>query len=102
MKRRYKVLLLTAGTLAVAVIGLRLVLSHDSPCGSAPPLAAGETPMKGWVHRCYGGPDIVVRARGSRFVLMQKMSKALAAICLVAFWGDERALALIDLPRGTA
>lgn len=59
MKRRYKVLLWTAGTLAVAVIGLRLVLSHDSPCAAAPPLAAGETPMKGWVHRCYGGPDIV-------------------------------------------
>jgi NADPH:quinone reductase-like Zn-dependent oxidoreductase len=59
MKRRYKVLLWTAGTLGVAVIGLRLVLSHDSPCGTAPPLAAGETPMKGWVHRCYGGPDIV-------------------------------------------
>ena len=58
-----------------------------------------------WARRIsflYGGPDIVVRARGSRFVLMQKMSKALAAICLVAFWGDERALALIDLPRGTA
>ena len=33
MKRRYKVLLWTAGTLGVAVIGLRLVLSHDSPCG---------------------------------------------------------------------
>jgi NADPH:quinone reductase-like Zn-dependent oxidoreductase len=57
MKRRYKILLWTAGTLAVAVIALRLVLSHDSPCGSAPPLAAGETPMKGWVRRCYGGPE---------------------------------------------
>ena len=45
--------------LAVAVIGLRLVLSHDSPCEPSPPLASGETPMKGWVHRCYGGPDIV-------------------------------------------
>jgi len=59
MKRRCKVLLWTAGTLGIAVIGLRLVLSHDSPCLPAPPLAAGETPMAGWVHRCYGGPDIV-------------------------------------------
>jgi NADPH:quinone reductase-like Zn-dependent oxidoreductase len=59
MKRRYKFLLWTAGTLAVAVLGLRIVLSHDSPCNAAPPLTAGETPMKGWVHRCYGGPDIV-------------------------------------------
>jgi NADPH:quinone reductase-like Zn-dependent oxidoreductase len=57
MKRRYKILLWTAGTLGVAVIALRLVLSHDSPCGTAPPLAAGETPMKGWVRRCYGGPE---------------------------------------------
>ena len=59
MKRRYKVLLWTAGALGIAVIGLRLVLSHDSPCGTSAPLASGETPMKGWVHRCYGGPDIV-------------------------------------------
>jgi NADPH:quinone reductase-like Zn-dependent oxidoreductase len=59
MKRRYKVLLWAAGTVGVAVLGLRLVLSHDSPCGAAPALAAGETLMKGWVHRCYGGPEIV-------------------------------------------
>ncbi|HYJ40001.1 MAG TPA: NAD(P)-dependent alcohol dehydrogenase [Steroidobacteraceae bacterium] len=59
MKRRYKVLLWAAGTVGVAVIGLRLVLSHDSPCSAAPTLAEGDTPMKGWVHRCYGGPDIV-------------------------------------------
>jgi NADPH:quinone reductase-like Zn-dependent oxidoreductase len=59
MKRRYKVLLWTAGTLVLAVIGLRLVLSHDSPCDAAPPLTAGEARMNGWVHRCYGGPDIV-------------------------------------------
>ncbi|HEU5134731.1 MAG TPA: NAD(P)-dependent alcohol dehydrogenase [Steroidobacteraceae bacterium] len=59
MKRRYKFLLWTAGTLAVAVLGLRIVLSHDAPCGPGTPLAAGETPMNGWVHRCYGGPEIV-------------------------------------------
>jgi NADPH:quinone reductase-like Zn-dependent oxidoreductase len=59
MKRRYKVLLWTAGTLGLAVIGLRLVLSHDSPCAAAPPLAADEPRMNGWVHRCYGGPDVV-------------------------------------------
>jgi NADPH:quinone reductase-like Zn-dependent oxidoreductase len=59
MKRRYKALWWIAGTFGIATIALRLVMSHDSPCGAAPPLAAGETPMKGWVHRCYGGPDIV-------------------------------------------
>jgi len=59
MKRRYKFLLWTAGTLAVAFIGLRIALSHDSPCGPAPALAADETPMHGWTRRCYGGPEIV-------------------------------------------
>ncbi len=59
MKRRYKVLLWTAGTLAVGVIALRLVLSHDSACEPAPAVAAGAATMKGWVHHCYGGPEIV-------------------------------------------
>jgi NADPH:quinone reductase-like Zn-dependent oxidoreductase len=59
MKRRYKFLLWSAGSLAVALMGLRIVLSHDSACGTAPPLAPGQIPMKAWVHRCYGGPDIV-------------------------------------------
>ncbi|HEU4779909.1 MAG TPA: NAD(P)-dependent alcohol dehydrogenase [Steroidobacteraceae bacterium] len=59
MKRRYKFLLWTAGTLAVGVFALRLVLSHDTPCGTAPLVAAGETTMKAWVRRCYGGPEIV-------------------------------------------
>ena len=59
MKRRYKILLWAGAVLGFAVSGLRIVLSHDSPCGAAPPLATGETPMRGWVHRCYGGPDIV-------------------------------------------
>ena len=58
MKKRYKFLLWSAGTLAVGVFGLRLVLSNDSACGAAPPLAPGTPAMKGWVHRCYGGPDI--------------------------------------------
>ncbi len=47
----------------------------------------------------YGGEQVAVRARNSRFVLAQKMSKALAALCLVAFWGDERALQLIEAPE---
>ncbi len=44
----------------------------------------------------YGGHHVAGRARNSRFVLAQKMSKALSALCLVAFWGDERALQLIE------
>jgi hypothetical protein len=44
----------------------------------------------------YGGENVARRARASRFVLARKMSKALSALCLVAFWGDERALQLIE------
>lgn len=50
----------------------------------------------------YGGDGVALGARGSRFELVQKMGKALSSLCLVAFWGDERALALIDAPRGEA
>ena len=59
MKRRYKVLLWTLGTLGVAVVGVRLVISHDSACGAGEPIAAGTPTMKGWVHQCYGGPEVV-------------------------------------------
>jgi NADPH:quinone reductase-like Zn-dependent oxidoreductase len=59
MKRRYKVLWWTLGTLGIAFVGFRLVLSHDSACGTAPPVAEGTPTMKGWVRRCYGGPEIV-------------------------------------------
>jgi NADPH:quinone reductase-like Zn-dependent oxidoreductase len=59
MKRRYKILWWSLGTLGVALVGIRLVLSHDSACGAAPPIAAGAPTMKGWVHRCYGGPEIL-------------------------------------------
>jgi NADPH:quinone reductase-like Zn-dependent oxidoreductase len=59
MKRRNKILSWLFGALAVAFVVLRLVLSHDSACGTAAPLATGTPAMKGWVHRCYGGPDIL-------------------------------------------
>ena len=48
----------------------------------------------------YGRENIARRALSSRFVLPQKMSKALSTLCLVAFWGDERALDLIESVRG--
>lgn len=54
-----------------------------------------------WTRRIslvYGGDRVALRARTSRFVLPQKMSKAISSLCLVAFWGDERALQLIDDP----
>jgi hypothetical protein len=55
-----------------------------------------------WARRVsflYGGEQIALRARGSRFTLVQKLGKALSALCLVAFWGDERALRLIAAPE---
>jgi len=59
MKLRYKVL----GGLAIVFVGavaaFGLVLSHDSPCQAAPPLAANTPSMKAIVYRCYGTPDVL-------------------------------------------
>ena len=48
----------------------------------------------------YGGDQIAVRGRTSRFVLMQKASRALASLCLLCVWGDPRSFALVDEPGG--
>jgi hypothetical protein len=58
-----------------------------------------------WARRvsfAYGGDRVAIGARGSRFELIQKMGRALSTLCLWAFWGDERALVLMDAPGGTA
>ncbi len=59
MKLRYKVL----GGLAIILLGaigsLGLVLSHDSPCPAASPLAADTPSMKAIVYRCYGSPEVL-------------------------------------------
>ena len=47
----------------------------------------------------YGGDRVALNALGSRFVLVQKMGKALSSLCLAAFWADERAMRLIDIPE---
>jgi hypothetical protein len=49
----------------------------------------------------YGGARMPLQARRSRLVLMQKLAHALSALCLVAFWGDERALGIVDRPAAT-
>jgi NADPH:quinone reductase-like Zn-dependent oxidoreductase len=59
MKLRYKVLGAIAILVVVAVGSLAVVLSHDSPCGAAPSLAANTPSMKAIVYRCYGGPDVL-------------------------------------------
>jgi NADPH:quinone reductase-like Zn-dependent oxidoreductase len=35
------------------------ILSHDGPCGLAPPVAPGTQTMKAMVYRCYGSPQVV-------------------------------------------
>ena len=54
-----------------------------------------------WARRIsflYGGEQIAIRSRGSRFVLVRKLGKALSSVCLVAFWGDSRALRYVNVP----
>jgi NADPH:quinone reductase-like Zn-dependent oxidoreductase len=59
MKRRYKVLGAIGVVLVVSVAALAIVLSHDSPCGTAPALSAGMPSMRAIVYRCYGGPEVL-------------------------------------------
>ncbi len=44
----------------------------------------------------YGGERVAINARGSRFMLVRKMARTLSSLCLIAFWGDERAMSLIN------
>lgn len=59
MKLRYKIAGGIGIVLAVAIISLALVLSHDSPCGPAPAVASGSETIKAVVYRCYGSPDVL-------------------------------------------
>jgi NADPH:quinone reductase-like Zn-dependent oxidoreductase len=59
MKRRYKLLGWIAGLIGITFVTLGLVLSHESPCSTAPALGSGSSTMRGWVHRCYGGPEVM-------------------------------------------
>jgi NADPH:quinone reductase-like Zn-dependent oxidoreductase len=59
MTRRRKIFGGIVLFLALAVVALGLVLSHDSPCTPAAAPRAGATTMKAIVHRCYGAPDVL-------------------------------------------
>jgi NADPH:quinone reductase-like Zn-dependent oxidoreductase len=59
MKRRYKILGAIGGVLVVSVAALAIVLSHDSPCGTAQTLSTDKPSMKAIVYRCYGGPEVL-------------------------------------------
>ena len=43
----------------IALIPFSMVISHDSACPETPALAAGATPMRAIVHRCYGDADVL-------------------------------------------
>ena len=59
MKLRYKVLNTVLVFLGVAIVGLAVVLSHDSACKPAPE-PAGETGLvQAIVYRCYGAPEVL-------------------------------------------
>ena len=59
MTRARKVMGVALIVVAIAVLSLALVLSHDTACGPTPALPANTTLMKAIVHRCYGPPDVL-------------------------------------------
>jgi NADPH:quinone reductase-like Zn-dependent oxidoreductase len=59
MKLRYKILGIIVMLVAVGLLSLAFVLSHDSACGPAPTLAGKTNLMKAIVYRCYGSSDVL-------------------------------------------
>src|SRR5580704_4399648 len=45
--------------LAVGLLVVAFIVSHDSSCGPAPPLPNNAKLMKGIVYRCYGPPEVL-------------------------------------------
>lgn len=59
MKLRYKIANGVLIILVVAISALAVVLSYDSACEPAPPVADGTETMKAVVYSCYGSPDVL-------------------------------------------
>jgi NADPH:quinone reductase-like Zn-dependent oxidoreductase len=59
MKLRYKIANGFLIFIAVGITALAVILSYDSACVSAPPVAEGAEPMKAVVYSCYGSPDVL-------------------------------------------
>ena len=59
MKLRYKILSVIGVLAAATASGLAITISHNSPCGAAPPLPLGAPLMKAVVYRCYGPPEVL-------------------------------------------
>ena len=62
MKLRYKIVTGFVALLALTVIGLALVLSHDSPCTPPPAAGPGTAAMQAVTYSCYGGPEVLAVA----------------------------------------
>ena len=58
MKRRYKILGGLLGFFAVVIGAFALVVSHDSPCPTAPSTPP-EQAMNAVQYHCYGGPEVL-------------------------------------------
>ena len=59
MALRYKISGVILILIAVALVSLAIVISHDSPCGPALAPSAGSKLMKAVVYRCYGSPEVL-------------------------------------------
>lgn len=59
MTRRKRILSIVAAFIAVALLSLALVLSHNSACGAPPALAEGAQRMKAVIYRCYGPSEVL-------------------------------------------
>jgi NADPH:quinone reductase-like Zn-dependent oxidoreductase len=59
MTRRYRVLSIVLILAALAPASIAVVLSHNTPCGSAEAVPAGLPRMKAIVYRCYGPPAVL-------------------------------------------
>ena len=62
MKLRYKIVTGFVALLVLGVIGLALVLSHDSPCTPPPTAGSGLDAMQAVTYTCYGGPEVLTVA----------------------------------------
>lgn len=59
MKLRYRITIGLIAVLAVAVIGLAVVISYDTACTPLPAVTPGTETMQGASYTCYGGPEVL-------------------------------------------
>ena len=59
MKLRYTILGVVLALVAIGLLTLAIVMSHDSACGPAPSVPGDAKRMKAIVYRCYGSPDLL-------------------------------------------